>query len=357
MGRAYSRPLIYEDTGDSNRLKLQKGLTTVYLQPITLYYPTGRIQLAETAVNSGVYKADDVADGVYILYIADVSKETTYGQFWIGDDNLSLYAKLAGGNTFTGDQLFSNGVAVTEELTVTLDIIGRELFVDASGSPYLTNTPTYNSSLIWLGYLESRLSNLPNNPFQESINKVRCMPGATVETGKVYTTPKAASAYFATPGINNQCLVEIVGTGSISQYINMDAGTMRDYVHFRGAGKHIKVICRDGSTNAKITNFENLTVIFGANDFTIDRVYANKRFDNCDLYFYKNMTFNNCTLIGCRLIFASTYKAYLAGTTIVEVCGFNNEYETDISAGGYIALDYGIDITTLPTDPSLPEIN
>ena len=136
----------------------------------------------------------------------------------------------------------------------------------------------------------------------------------------------------------------------------MDSGTMRDYVHFSGVGKHINIICRDGSSNAKISNIENMTVIFGAIDFTVDRTYSNKRFENCDIYLYKNMTWNNCELYNCRLIHASTYKSTFTGACKVEKCGFNNEPDYSGISGGYQSNNYGIDVTVLPTDPSTVEI-
>ena len=355
MGRTYSRQLFYKDTGDSNRVKVYSGLTNVKLQPITSSYPSGAIALSETGVGTGIYKNNDVADGVYILYINDVSKETDYGQFWIGDDDLSPYAKKAGGNTFSGDQTFEDDIQIDGDLNVDLDIIARELFINASGAPYTSNTPSYASSVIWLAYLESRLSALIVTPYQESKNRVRVIVEGTNETGKVYTAIKAASASFASPGANNQCLVDIIGTGSISKYINMDAGSMRDYVHFAGAGKHIFMICRDGVTNSKISNLENMTIIFGANDFTGDRTYANKRIENCDIYLYKNMTWNNTDLFNCRVIHASTYKSTFTGTSKVEKCGFNNEPDYSGISGGYQSNNYGIDVSSLPTDPSTPE--
>lgn len=369
MGKSYSRTLFYKDTGDSNRIKVYSGLTNVKLQPVGSSYPTGAIALSETGVGKGIYKNDDVADGVYILYINDVSKETDYGQFWIGDEALNGYAKLSGGNSFTGAQSMDGDLTIGDDFTASGDIagggalnidgnatilgniVGRELFVSALGTPYTSNTPTYGTSLVWLTYLESRLSALVLNPYQETRNKVRVIADGTQETGKVYRSALAASASFSSPGLNNQCLVEFSGSGNVTRFVTMDPGTMRDYVHFAAVGKHIHTIVSDGATNAMITTFKNCTLYFGANDYATDRTYANKRFEDCDIYCYKNTTFNNCELIRCRIIHASSYKAYLAGSTKCEMCGFKNEPSEDFS-GGYNVASYGLDITSLPTDPS-----
>lgn len=346
MPTTFSRSLWYKDSGDSDRLKLLTGKTNVKLQPAASSYPTGAIALTETTPgSSGIYSNASVPDGNYKLYIDDAFR-SEYGTFWIGDDELALYAKLAGGNTFTGNQIFDDQIVINDI------IVADEAFIAADSDPYINNDPSFDTTLIWLGYLESRLAAINVSPYQESSNFRRCIPNGVNETNKVYTTLKAASASFASPSINNQCNVFIPGTGSVSRYISARPGTLIDYVNFTGAGRHINFVLSDGSSNTKITTFENLTLFFGANDYASARSYSNKTFINCTIYAYKDTTFSNCTLINCRVIHASTYKAYLTGGTIVENTGFNNEYDKTGITTGYVVNAYGIDVTTLPTDPS-----
>lgn len=356
MSTAFSRSLWYKDTGDSNRLKLLTGKTNVKLQPNGSSYPTGALALTETGVASGIYKNDTVSEGLYKLYIDDVYR-SEFGIFYITDDDVAIYAKIAGGNTFTGlqtmdDLVVYDSITGAAYLTIALDIVARELFVDSLATPFLTNTPTYGSSLIWKDYLEYRLANINVTPYQESSNFRRCIPNGTTETNKVYPTLKSASQSFASPSANNECNVHIPGTGSSTRYVTAIPGTCINYVNFSGAGRHIHMVFSDGSANSIISKFENLTIYFGANDYSTARTIANKTFINCTIYAYKDTTFSNCTLINCRIIHSSTYKAYLTNATIVELCGFNNEYDKSGLTSGYVAGAFGIDVTTLPTDPS-----
>lgn len=356
MATGITRTLIFKDTGDSNRLKLLTG-KQVELQPVGSTYPTGKIVLTETSVGvSGKYGAASVPDGAYEYYI-DGIKDTSYPPFWIGDEALSPYALKAGGNAFTGNQTVTGFISATGSIYAFDYLQGVYPIIDSGSSWYTSNTPGLGNSLVWYSYLESRLSNLQISPFQESINKVRCFAGATQETNKVYYRLRTAAASFASPAINNQCLVQIEGTGAVSRYMNMDLTTQRDYVNFAAAGKHISIIMRDGATNSKITTFERCTIIFGAIDFTTDREFTNKTFIDCDIYAYKNTTYNNCTLIRCRFFHASTYKAILKGTTSAELCGFNNDPDyTLLSDPDTVVGSYFIKLAAMPSDPSTVEI-
>jgi len=321
---------------------------------------------------TGIYKFTGVGDGKYHKLVDGVQSGTfgvTDGRY-IADDSLP-YAKLAGGNYFTGNQSidgnlvvnalltiggaagFADSIEATDYIKSLAYMIAPELFVDAAGTPFTTNTPTYNSSLVWKGWVESRLASIVLTPFQESINKRRVIVGGSIEANKVYTLLKDASNSFASPSATNMCWVEIVGAGAASAYLTMPGNTLRDYVHWIAPGQHIKVIMADGFSNSKYCTFQNMTLFFGANDYSVDREYANMTFINCDIYAYKNTTFNNCRLIRCRIIHASTYQAKLKGNTICELTGFNNDYDKSLLSAGYEPsggyLIYG---EAMPTDPS-----
>jgi len=366
MGRTFSRTFIYKDGSDSNRLKVLTSKTNVKLQPNGSSYPTGAIALTETSAGvSGIYKNDDVGDGVYKLYIDDVYR-SEFGIFYVADDDIAQYAKIAGGNSFSGDQSVTGNVAITADLTIGNDLIiagsvdvtevilALEMFVNAAGAPYTTNTPSYDTSLVWKSWVDTQIAAINLSPYQESSNFRRCIPNGTEETNKVYTTLLAASNSFSSPASGNNCNVHIPGTGSSTSYIGGAVGFCRDYVNFSAAGRHINIIFSDGATNSKITKFENCTIFFGANDYTTARTMSNKTFINCTIYAYKDTTYTTCTLINCRFIHSSTYKVYLTGSTTAESCFFNNEYDKAGLTTGYVAGCFGIDITTLPTDPTVP---
>lgn len=341
---------------------------TPYRLPVFQTGKTVKVKLAVapfteyTGVEEGttaIYKFTNVEDGKYHKLVDGVQSGTfgvTNGRY-IADDSMP-YAKLAGGNTFSGNQVMQNNLNVAETLTVILDIIARELFVDAAGTPFITNTPSFNTSVVWKSWVESQIASIVVTPYQESSNLVRCIPNGTQETNKVYRTPKLAALSFATPSVTNQCAVLVAGMGDASQYLNLDSGTLRSYVHFLGVGKHCKIIMRDGFSNTKTMNWKNLTIIFGANDFSVDREFSSMTFEDCDIFAYKNTTFNNCTLIRCRIFHASTYKAYLKGTTNAEMCGFLNDPDKSLlSDPATVVGSYKLFLTGgMPADPSTPEI-
>jgi hypothetical protein len=191
-------------------------------------------------------------------------------------------------------------------------------------------------------------------PYQESVNRVRVMGGGVLNTGKVYTNIHDASNYFGSPDIDNQCLVMIEGTGNSYRYLTMIPNTLRDYVNFRGAGRHINIIMSDGSSNYKIVNFEDMTLLFGAGDYGVDRQYVNMKFINCRIFAYKNTIFHNCELINCEIIHASTYKSFLTNSTLAFNCVFNNEFDdSGITDGKVLNCSSGFTFT-LPDDPTVP---
>lgn len=275
---------------------------------------------------TGIYKFSGIPDGKYHKLIDGVQSGTfgvTNGRY-IADDDLP-YLKVSGGNIYSGNQTLIGNLSLTGQVFADLDVIARELFINSGSTPFLTNTPSFNTSLVWKSWVEARIAEIVVTPYQESSNRVRCIPNGIQETNKVYRTPKLCAQSFASPSVTNQCAVLVEGMGSASQYLNLDLNTLRNYVHFIGAGKHCKIIMRDGATNTKTMNWERLTIIFGAVDFSTAREYSGMTFEDCDIYAYRDTTFNNCNLIRCNIYHASTYKAILKGTTSARYCGFLND--------------------------------
>lgn len=308
---------------------------------------------------SGIYKFTNIPNGKYHKLIDGVQSGTfgvTNGRY-IADDLLP-YAKLAGGNTFSGNQTFQNDVQIDGPLNVALYATALELFINALSPAYTGNTPSFNNSLVWKSWVESQIASIVVTPYQESSNLVRCIPNGTQEANKVYRTPKLCAASFASPSATNQCAVLVSGMGAALQYLNLDLNTLRNYVHFLGTGKHCKIIMRDGSSNTKTMNWKNLTIIFGALDFGVDREYSSMTFEDCDIYAYRNTTFNNCNLIRCRIFHASTYKAFLKGSTTAEMCGFLNDPDKSLLSDPATAVgSYKLFLPGgMPLDPSTPEI-
>ncbi len=346
----YTRMLLYKDTGDGNALKLLVSKTTVYLQPTNQIYPAGRLQLTETTPgSSGIYKRDNTPDGRYYLYIDDTLRGE-YGAFWVGSDELP-YLNGSDDATITGDYTFEGDIEVSGSNNLfTGSCKFNDPLIDPDDIQYIGQTPSFANTLVWRSWVEAQIAAIEVSTYQESVNNVRVIADGVVETGKVYTSPKNAALSFSSPGVNNQCHVEITGTGAISQYIIASAGTLRDYVNFSGKGKHIKLILSENSIS-KICRFTNLTIFLSAHDIITDREFGSMIFENCTIYAYKNTTFNNCLLINCIIIHASAYKSYFKGTTVAIGCYTNNEYDVSLLSGGQaIGCASGLVLTT-PTDP------
>ena len=377
-GRNFTIPLIYADAGDANRLKMLTGKTVTLRESP---YSADLYVLAETGAGTGIYGNANVEDKLVRLFI-DGAYKTDYGTFWTFGDGAALilaaYLKKDGTVIVTGDFNFggkkitnllagsANGEALIYEQALKLNITNQivlqtfSLFYnkiikylpnDVTGEYVVLSDP---GSLVYKKYIDDLIAGLIVTPYQESINLVRCIPSGTTEINKVYLTLLSAIASFSSPGVNNQCSVLIPGTGIATQYIKATPGSLKNYVNVFGAGKHIGLVCQDGSSNTKTMTFKNLTIFFGANDYAVDREYSSFRFEDCDIYHYRNFTANNCELIRSRFIGASAYKIYLKGATKAELCAFNNEADSSLLTTGYKAACYGVDVTTLPTDPSTP---
>lgn len=339
---------------------------TAYRLPVFQTGKTVKVKLAGSPFTeysgveegtTGIYKFTGVEDGKYHKLIDGVQSGTfgvTNGRY-IADDDMAQYAKLAGNNTFTGNNTYSgtgthngtnnfNGSAVIKYPSFKPD---SEWYTNAA-----LNLPA--NGCVPHNYLLGLIAGLVTVPFQESTNYVRVIPNGVTETGKVYTSVKSATSFFASPSDTNQCMVEIRGTGIASKYIIASPGTLRDYVHIKGAGRHINLILSDGPALSKQVTLENMTIFLGANDFSGAREYSNLKIINCTVYSYRDTTWNSCELLFSRFIYASTYKSKLKGAVKCEMCGFNNEPDLSLISGGYNVGNYGIDITSLPVDPSTP---
>lgn len=301
----------------------------------------------DSHLGDGVYKFVNVASGEYKLFNGS-SEMTKYGIIKIGEDGAVLITgnqTIAGIKTFSSQPVLSAGLKTdtisekTAAAGVTIDGILLKDDLQTSNIPGLSfnnsfsgnNTHqgindfldevTFGGKTIFTDYLpqcnevpsdDSDLTNklyvdsLAISPYQESINRIRLMPGGIQESNKVYTSWAAAMSYCKTNGASDtfRMCIDIEGAGSSGASITVSnaGGGFKDfenYVSVKGKNQNIKLIVGDDTwtvTAGKVI-IENVTIY--NHDTGADPNFVNFIFKDCYFDFQTNTaTFNGCTFRG-----------------------------------------------------------
>ena len=190
---------------------------------------------------------------------------------------------------------------------------------------------------------------------QIKANEVEVQVGATVETNKIYNTIAAAIASFTSPDTTNPCNVVVTGTGSASEYITISHASLVSHVHITARGKFINIILGvTGDSVNKVMTISNCSIWMGANDITTDRSYINFTFDNCDIYAYKDLTFEDCNLNNCRIFQPTGGQVTLSQATIMTNCILTQELKGTVISNGFECNNVQNALTTytMITDPT-----
>ena len=102
---------------------------------------------------------------------------------------------------------------------------------------------------------------------------------------------------------------------------------------------------------SKIVRFSDLSIYFGNGVNSHSLALANMIFDNCKLYFYRNVTFTNTNTDNSRFIIDPTKAVSFVSSKINDQRStktISADINTEIS--GTTSANY---TETLPTDPSL----
>ena len=195
-----------------------------------------------------------------------------------------------------------------------------------------------------------------NAGMQIKTNEVEVFTGATVETNKIYATIAEGIASFTSPDTTNPCNVVVTGTGSLSEYITISHADLVSHVHITARGKFINIILGvTGDSVNKVITISNCSIWMGANDITTDRSYINFTFDNCDIYAYKSITFEDCNLNNCRIFQPSGEDITLSKATIMTNCVLTQTLKPTFTGNGFLAnvTDEAMTTYSMITDPTL----
>jgi hypothetical protein len=370
---------------DDLRLQITTTATvsgSTVLVPVT----TGNYYLRVTPFSSNTYTGTHVAngswsfgtvqDGVYQLWNAS-AQVASFGEKYICDNEPDLKnvyviagGKLyvdaieertsAGGVTIDGVKLQDSAVytntiyAKTSTSGVTADGVLLKDGGITTTSQITTVNGTDDFHCATVVQLNDAIAGINVTPFQESPNKVRVIVGGTQEAGKVYITCKTAISYFASPAITKQCLVEISGTGVVSQNITLSHADLVSYVHLTGK-KHINLILgTTGATTTKTITISGMTLYFGNGDITGARTYNGLTFENCDIYAFNSLTFTNCRLINCNIYQGSSHAITVTGTTEMIGCIAMQTITKNLTTGFVANTSDGIQTSySMPTDPTV----
>lgn len=235
----------------------------------------------------------------------------------------ALCAKLAGNNTFSGANTFSNDVLFSY-----------------GEPPRIFAAPVRATAAANKSYVDSeitaRINSFAPGTFQESGNIIRLIPNGTQETDKVYTSwaLALANAISRSPSATKQFTILLTGEGTSASDFAITAYEvsegvfkfMVDYVHLRGLGADVKCtfaqgnilstqweagalgrivvedifFCDDDSDTGNTGEFEN--IIFKNCKFdirtAIQLTFTGCKFEgNCEFVSYADnqYTFTNCT--------------------------------------------------------------
>lgn len=259
---------------------------------------------------------------------------------------------IAGAKTFTGMQTYSAGTTHNINSSGT----GSTYYpVLAYSDGYVAPQSDYELSP--KKYVDDQIAEVEATPYTESLTRVRVIQEVTAETGKIYNSVSAAALYFGSPAETKQCLIDIVSTGTGSQYMTVSHSSLISYVHLRGDKRVNLILGVSGASTTKTMTLSGMTIWMGANsgDITTDRTYTNFTFENCDIYAYKNLTFTNCKLKNVRIFQSSGFGVTLTGTTQID----NSIIMQTLDASGVTGNGYVANTTsevhttyTMPTDPS-----
>ena len=414
----FSIQLFEADAGNSNAMIVSTGKTvTIRVSP----YGSTTYILSEVG-STGVYNIATVNDGVYKLYVGGVEQTqfgtfwigddaprfdtiaertaatgVTIDGILLKDSlNASSIMALTGNQTATGIKTFSSVPKASAAATQTTELIrwdetvrtsdtqtglaGNKAWtgVHAFGSnvaitgtlgttgqvthytqPALCSvTPTNDSHYARKKYVDDAIASATGN-YTDSVNVVWCMPEISADIENVaYNTMSECISSFSSPAETNQCLVEIQGTGTSTQYVSCPSSALIDYVHIRGTGKHIclelggEVVEATTNHNLKI---ENCSVFIGANFTTAARTMENLQFINCDIYFYNDITFSgdNGKLHNCILYSASGKDiTFDDGIEVIGCKAMQNSVKGGSFTGVMDIVDNLNTSYTPPTDPS-----
>lgn len=271
-----------------------------------------------------------------------VNKGWAIGQFYTKteiDDALALKVALAGTQTITGLKNY--------EIIPTI--------VPTDSEPGVIPDPSEDGELIHFKYLNQVLNALPTNPYPMFAGVIRVVPGlAVVQIGRAYPSIKDAVAYAftQTPAANKKFGIIVEGNNPGSEFINADAGSLKDHVHLIALGKHINIIIKDNTLSAN-TSINNSTLYFGAGIIATERSFNHLRIINCDVFNYRNLTIKNGGIEKTKCISDTGYKMKVEDNCHVEHSIFNTTPEKVNHTGAYFADEFSdYDIPADPTSGS-----
>ena len=188
------------------------------------------------------------ADGIIIYDLGNatadthaLNRQTADGRYF----RLASNNSASGNNTFTGTSLFED----------TVTMAGANIDMDGNEVENLPDTPSGDNCAASKLYVDSQVTGISVTPYQESINKIRLMPGGTQTTGQVYTSYALAQNYCRLLPASNthRFTIDIEGAGSGGTSITVTDGAIsgnsafNSYVSLKCANQNIRLEVEDDS--------------------------------------------------------------------------------------------------------------
>lgn len=214
MGKSFSVPLMYVDSGDGNTLKMDSG-RTVSLREAP--YTGDLYVLSETGANTGIYKHDNVEDKIVRLYVNGAWKQD-YGTFRTYGDLTAMlepFFKRDGSTAMTGE--FNGGGFRMHHIgdpVSGIDVGDR----DYNDSRYVLQSNYSNNQPAKVLYVSNLLAEVTGKTYatiQGAINYAHSSGPNNSNYWKIYVFPNSGSANGYSENLTFQPNIKLIGLGLV----------------------------------------------------------------------------------------------------------------------------------------------
>lgn len=328
MGRSFSIPLFYADTGDNNAIKLDTG-KNVSLRETP--YTSDLYVLAETVPGvSGVYKNDDVPDKPVRLFV-NGSWKSDYGTFWtFGDaasNTLALYLKRDGSSPMTGSLDMGSGRVINMSEPEDSTDAATKNYCDENFMTLNRKYMIFSGNVLVVDYaLPSNITGCRYNTIQSAIDYANSVPPSGSSRWSIFITPHKNNSNYTgyTEALTLYKNIDLIGLGKVMCKVTFS------YSGLWSGGQYAKLVNLivkpdiDGSILLKGVECSGSVFSIEADNATPSLRMENSQFTGCG-FFIKGRpdasisTSDDNRFIGC---FANEDTASFVGSGD-RACGFD----------------------------------
>lgn len=287
---------------------------TVTMRHVTDSYASTVYTMSEVGGKPGVYTKSDVAYNKYKFWVNGTEDDTIAAQ-WLPSDEGRLQKITDESGTYweceglefrsAGETTEDNSLIRKSEADDRYLLAGTD-DLDLSGRIVYIQNAVDLASPVTLEQLESVVM----DPFQESPNVIRLIPGGAAKTAQVYITYASAVQYAKSVRASSRKMcIKVEGMGTSNTFIQISDGGIsgqgyfENYISMVGLHEEITLKLPDDTLSfgtAGTATIENFTFI--DTDGESNNTFTNVTFKNCKFNLAGEVTFSGCTFSGVNKI-------------------------------------------------------